>query len=49
MYFHTFGAQKLEAGTLGAKIGDRLLPVLVAGDVVVEVCLHVLNREHFLH
>ena len=49
MYFHAFRTQKLEAGTLSAKISDRLLPVLVAWDVVVEVCLHVLNREHFLH
>ena len=46
---HAFGSQKLEAPSLSAEVGDRFLPVLVAGNVVVEVRLHVLNGKGLLH
>ena len=47
--FDAFGAHELEAGTLGAGIGYGFLLVLVAGDVVAEVGLHVLKTEGFVH
>ena len=46
---HALWTQKLEASSLSAEIGDRFLPVLVAGNVVVEVRLHVLNGKGLLH
>lgn len=46
---HAFGTQKLEASSLSAEVSDRFLPVLITGDVVVEVGLHVLNGKGLLH
>lgn len=46
---HAFGTEKLEASPLRAEVSDWFLPVLIAGDVVVEVGLHVLNGKGLLH
>lgn len=46
---HAFGTQKLEASSLSAEVSHRFLPVLITGDVVVEVGLHVLNGKGLLH
>ncbi len=49
MQLYALGTQKLETGTLGAKVSYGFLFVLVAGDVVAEVGLHVLEGERLLH
>ena len=46
---HALGTEELEASSLCAEVGDGFLAVFVAGDVVVEVGLHVLNRKGLLH
>lgn len=43
------GTHELEAGGFRAEVGDGLPLVLVAGDVVGEVGLHVLQGERLLH
>lgn len=49
MAFHALRTQKLEASPFSAEIGDRLLPVLIARNVVIKVRLHVLDGEGLLH
>ena len=46
---HTFWAHKLEADTFGAEVSDGLPSVFVAGDIIVEVGLHVFKIESSVH
>ena len=47
--FNTLRTHKFKTGSLGAKIGDGLVFVFVAGDVVGKIGLHVLETEGFVH
>jgi hypothetical protein len=49
MHFDTFWTHKLETTALCAKVGDGLFFMLVAGDIVAEVGLHILECEGLLH
>lgn len=49
MVFDALGAHEFEAGHLGAEVGYWLFFMFVAGDVVCEVGLHVLEGECSLH
>jgi hypothetical protein len=46
---YAFRTQKLQADPLSTKVGDGLIAMLRAGDIIVEIGLHVLNCECFLH
>ena len=47
--FNALRAHKFKTGPLGAKIGDGLVFMFVAGYVVGEIGLHVLETEGFVH
>ena len=47
--FDTFWTHELETGSLSTKISDGFLLVLVAGNVVGEVGLHVFESKSSMH
>ena len=49
MMFNTLRAHEFKAGHLGAEVGNWLFFMLVAGDIVCEVGLHVLEGKCSLH
>ena len=49
MMFNAFWTHKFETGSFCAEIGDGFVFVFVAGDVVGEVGLHILNGKGLVH
>jgi hypothetical protein len=49
MYFHTLGTQKFQARSLGAEIGDGFFAMLIARNVIIEVCFHILDGKGRFH
>lgn len=47
--FNTLRAHKFKTWSLGAKIGDGLVFVFVAGDIVSEIGLHIFKTKGFMH
>ena len=43
MYLHTLRTQKFQARSLGTEIGDGFFAMLIAGNIIIEVCFHIFD------
>ena len=49
MMLNTFGTHELQTRTFCTEVSDRFFFMLVAGDVMTKVSLHIFNGEGFVH
>ena len=49
MYLHTLGTQKFQARSFSAEIGDGFFAMLVARNIIIEVCLHIFDGKGRFH
>ena len=49
VYFHTLWTKKFQARSFGAEISNGFFAMLVARNIIIEVCFHILDGKGRFH